>query len=491
MQDSAGKAGRNWGAIFIGVVLGLVGLWLAGFGAQLLLLGGSAYYMIAGIGCLLSAWFYLRGRHKLAAFTYLAVFIGTCIWALAEVGTDFWLLVPRVLGPTVVAALVVVQLAFTGETTRKLGWGLAVIAVVAFVGLFIGMTRLPGTTGGSETGPLARLEAEDWTAFGRNMLGDRFSPASQITPENVGALEVAWMLRTGDMPAEGAMGAHVFEGTPLKVGDLVYICTPHARVVAADADTGKLVWRYDPKLDMTRPALTACRGVSWFETGEEAGECAKRIIYGTIDARLIAVDALTGKPCSGFGDNGIVKLRDGLGVDPSGQYFVTSPPAIANGVAVIGGFVLDGYETNEPSGVIRAYDATTGELAWSWDSGAVDENWRPKPGEHYTRGSPNAWTVIAADPDLGIVYLPMGNATPDYVGMHRTPEMERYSSSVVALDSRTGKRLWHFQTVRHDIWDYDLGSQPVLFDMPMPDGTTRKALAQPTKQGDIYISSTG
>jgi quinoprotein glucose dehydrogenase len=390
-----------------------------------------------------------------------------------------------VLGPAVFAVLVLIHLAFAGN--RKLGWGLTGLAALGLGGLFMSMTSLPATTGGSAAGPLAKLAAEDWTAFGRTQLADRFSPAAQITPENVGRLEVAWTLRTGDLPVEGAIGAHVFEATPLKVGNLVYVCTPHAKVVAADADTGKEVWRYDPKLDTSRPALSACRGVSWFETGAEAGECAKRIVYGTIDARLIAVDALTGKPCSGFGDNGIVQLRDGLGVDPMGQYFVTSPPAIANGVAVIGGFVLDGFETKEPSGVIRAYDATTGKLAWSWDSGAVDENWQPKQGEHYTRGSPNAWTVIAADPELGMIYLPMGNATPDYVGMHRTPEMERYSSSVVALDSRTGARKWHFQTVHHDLWDYDLGSQPVLFDMPMPDGSTRKALAQPTKQGDIYI----
>ncbi|MDG2002575.1 MAG: pyrroloquinoline quinone-dependent dehydrogenase, partial [Novosphingobium sp.] len=328
---------------------------------------------------------------------------------------------------------------------------------------------------------------EDWTAFGRTTLADRFSPADQITPDNVGALEVAWTLRVGEMPGSGASMAHVFEATPLKVGELVYVCTPNANVVAADADSGKEVWRYDPKLDMANPALSACRGVSWFETGADEGQCAQRIIYGTIDARLIAVDALTGKPCSDFGKDGIVQLRDGLGVDPKGQYMVTSPPAVANGIAVIGGFVLDGFETNEPSGVIRGYDATTGELAWSFDSGAVDENWLPGEGEHYTRGSPNAWTVIAADPELGMVYLPMGNATPDYVGMHRTPEMDRYSSSVVALDSRTGERKWHFQTVYHDLWDYDLGSQPVLFDMPMPDGTSVKALAQPTKQGDIYI----
>ncbi|MBV1918100.1 MAG: pyrroloquinoline quinone-dependent dehydrogenase [Sphingomonadaceae bacterium] len=196
---------------------------------------------------------------------------------------------------------------------------------------------------------------------------------------------------------------------------------------------------------------------------------------------------MTGKPCEDFGENGQVRLRDGLGVTSNGHYMVSSPPAIANGVAVIGGFVLDGYQTGMPSGVVRGYDVVSGERLWSWDSGAVDENWQPEPGEHYSRGSPNSWTVMSADPELGLVYVPMGNATPDYVGMHRTPEHDRYSSSVVALDSRTGKRRWHFRTVHHDLWDYDIGSQPVLFDMPMPGGSKIPALAQPTKQGDIYI----
>jgi len=487
MQHRKSKAGRSWGAIIIGLLLGLVGLWLTGGGAWLLSLGGSAYYLIAGLGCLVSAWFYLRGRETAAFFTYLAVFIGTCIWAVAEVGFDFWLLVPRVLGPAVFAALVIIHQAFKSPLNHKLGWGLTGLAVLGFAGLFISMTDLPETTGGTEVGTPAKVAAEDWTAFGRTTLADRFSPADQITPANVGALKVAWTLRTGDLPVKGSKGAHVFEATPIKVGNLVYVCTPHAKVIAADADTGKEAWRYDPKLDMSSPALQACRGVSYFETGEEGGECARRIIYGTVDARLIALDALTGKPCSGFGQDGVVQLKDGLGVTPAGQYMVTSPPAIANGIAVIGGFVLDGYQTNEPSGVIRGYDATTGKLAWSWDSGADDENRIPGPGEHYTRGSPNSWPVFAADPELGLVYLPMGNATPDYVGMHRTPEMERYSSSTVALDTRTGKRRWNFQAVHHDIWDYDMGSQPVLFDMPMPDGTSRKALAQPTKQGEIYI----
>jgi quinoprotein glucose dehydrogenase/quinate dehydrogenase (quinone) len=155
------------------------------------------------------------------------------------------------------------------------------------------------------------------------------------------------------------------------------------------------------------------------------------------------------------------------------------------GTIVLGSFILDGYSTGEPAGVIRGYDAITGALRWAWDPGAADEN--PAAGIPYSRGSPNAWSVLSGDPSLGLVYVPMGNATPDFVGQHRSRYDDRYSSAVVALDAKTGVRRWSFQTVHHDLWDYDIGSQPVLFDMPMPDGTAVPALAQPTKQGDIYI----
>ncbi|MEZ5735437.1 MAG: membrane-bound PQQ-dependent dehydrogenase, glucose/quinate/shikimate family [Novosphingobium sp.] len=485
---SAG-AKRAWGALVMGLLLGLVGLWLAGGGAWLVWLGGSAYYILAGLGCLLAAFFYLSRRATLGMLAYLLVFAGTCIWAVAEVGTQFWPLVPRIIGPAVFAAIALIHFAFTQGSRKLAGWGLTTAAVITAVVLGAKMTSLPETTGGSDIGTITAAAGDDWTAFGRTTLGSRFSPADQITPANVGALEVAWTLRTGDLPSayEGQAYAHTFEATPVKIGDLVYVCTPHNIVLAANADTGKEIWRFDPKLELANPALLACRGVSYFEEENSSAECGKRIIYGTLDARLIALDALTGRPCPGFGEDGTVQLRDGLGIVKDGYYIVTSPPTIANGIAVVGGFVLDGQETEEPSGVIRGYDALTGKLAWSWDSGAREENWLPGEGEHYSRGSPNSWTVMSADPQLGLVYLPMGNATPDYVGMHRSAEDDRYSSSVVALDVRTGKRRWNFQTVHHDLWDYDLGSQPVLFDMPMPDGKTVPALAQPTKQGDIYI----
>lgn len=488
--SSAGVRGSDWGAKLIALPLALIGLWMTGGGAWLLGLGGSPYYVITGIACLVAAWFYFRGRSITGFLVYAALYAATWIWAVAEVGLDFWLLCPRVVGPTVFMAIVLVHALFTRWASRTVAWGAAVLVILAFTGFVWSLTRLPDPTGGTETAYPAAA-TDDWTAFGRGPGGSRFAPAAQITPANVGRLEVAWTLRTGDLPSAfpGQSAAHVFEATPLKVGDLLYFCTPHNKIIAADADTGKEAWRYDPKLAVNGMRLLACRGVSHFQTSNAtpATACASRILMATLDARLVAVDALNGKPCPNFGKNGQVSLRDGLGPLPDGLYGVTSPPTIVNDVAVVGALVFDGEETEGPSGVVRGYDATTGALIWSWDSGAFDENRSPGPGEHYSRGSPNMWSVASTDPELGLVYLPMGNATPDFVGLHRSPEDGRYSSAVVALDARTGKRRWHFQTVHHDIWDYDLGSQPVLFDMPMPGGGTAPALAQPTKQGDIYI----
>jgi quinoprotein glucose dehydrogenase len=479
---------RAWGALLIGVLLWLIGVWLSAGGVWLLSLGGSAYYLLAGLGSLAAAVFYVTGRPAAGMLTYLVVFFGTCVWAIAEVRSDFWQLLPRVAGPALFAAIVLLHYLGRSAGRRRFAMSLGVTVAVAAALFLASLTRMTEAQGGRSSVAAPALRGDDWLAFGRTAGGDRYSPAAQITPANVGSLQVAWRLRTGDRPGvyRGERAAHTFETTPLKIGDILYLCTPHNVVFALDADTGRQVWRFDPKVNTKGAALLACRGVSYFEAAA-AGDCARRIIFGTLDARLIALDALTGKPCPGFGRAGTVALRDGMGVAPDGYYSVTSPPTIANGIAVVGGFVFDGLETNEPSGVVRGYDATTGALTWSWDSGARDENWRPKSGEHYTRGSPNSWSVMSADPDLGLVYVPMGNATPDYVGMHRTLQHDRYSSAVVALDSRTGARRWHFQTVRHDLWDYDIGSQPVLFDLPTADGTRVPALAQPTKQGDIYI----
>ena len=488
-STGAPASARTWGAILIGALLALIGLWLTGGGAWLLWLGGSAYYLLAGIGCLASSWFYLTHRQTRGAWVYLLVFAATCLWAFSEAGTDFWQLLPRIGGPAAMAVLLVLHGLFADPTKRRIAWATLTVSLLAAAAILFDITRLPTTAGGMLSGPIASATSEDWTAFGRTQGGDRYSTAAQITSENVGSLEVAWTLRTGDLLANFPKqpGAHTFQATPLKIGNLVYVCTPHNLVIAADADTGKQRWRYDPKLDLKRPGVLTCRGVSYSETGADAGQCARRIIYATLDARMIALDAMTGKPCPDFGDGGSIRLTEGLGEVPEGGYVVTSPPAIANGVAVIGSFVFDGVERKSPSGVVRGYDVANGELVWAWDPSAEDENRKLAAGEEYSRGTANSWAVMSADPELGLVYVPTGNVSPDYVSKNRTALEKRYTSSIVALDSRTGKRRWHFQTVHNDLWDYDVPAQPVLFDMPIPGGSSVPAVAQPTKQGEIFI----
>jgi quinate dehydrogenase (quinone) len=175
-----------------------------------------------------------------------------------------------------------------------------------------------------------------------------------------------------------------------------------------------------------------------------------------------------------------------MGEVKPGFYFVTSPPTIANDVLVLGGWVLDNQETEEPSGVVRGFDPVSGRLVWAWDMGREDRTGLPGPGDSYTRGTPNVWSLTSTDEELGLVYVPTGNATPDYYGGHRSEAMEKYASSVVALDSRTGRVRWHFQTTHHDIWDYDVPAQPTLVDIPV-NGVVRKAVIVPTKRAEIFL----
>jgi quinoprotein glucose dehydrogenase/quinate dehydrogenase (quinone) len=491
MGQDADAATRGRGGLFarpgaklIGLLLGLIGLWLTGGGAWLLWLGGSPYYVLAGVGCLVSAWLYFRGSSR-AICAYLIVFVATCIWGLAEVGANVWLLMPRVGGPLVIAVLVVLHRLWT-RSGRGPAIGATVVALALGTVAIVAMRQLPAL-------PLATAQAapqlaagteDDWSAYGRNPSGSRYSPAAQITPANVAGLQPAWTYHTGDLP--GAPGrAHVFEATPLKIGDLLYVCTSINVVTALDPDSGKPVWQFDPKVSLKGIGMPACRGVSHYQAPAGTADCPSRIIFATVEGRLIALDALTGKRCASFGSNGESSLAAGMGDYPSGYLYFNSPPTIVNDTIVLGGAVRDGKETGEPAGVIRGYDALTGKLRWAWDPGAANEN--PGPDIGYTRGSPNSWSVMSADPALNLVFVPLGNATPDYVDGHRTPEANRYSSSVVALDAATGRRRWSYQTVHNDVWDYDIGSQPVLFDLPMPGGGSVPALAQPTKQGDIYI----
>ncbi len=201
----------------------------------------------------------------------------------------------------------------------------------------------------------------------------------------------------------------------------------------------------------------------------------------------MAVDAQTGQPCRDFGADGVVDLIPGMGEVKEGYYFVTSPATIARGRAIVGGWVMDNREVGEPSGVVRAFDVLTGEFSWAWDMGRPDSNSEPEAGEFYTRGTPNVWSMTSFDEELGLVYVPTGNATPDYFGAHRSEVAEKYASSVVALDIETGMVRWSYQTVHHDIWDYDVPSQPVLVDLPQEDGSILPAVVSVTKRAEIFV----
>jgi quinoprotein glucose dehydrogenase len=481
-------AGNGLGARAISLLLGIISLWLIIGGAWLVAIGGSSYYLFAGSGCIISAFLYATNRRG-AMLAYLVVFAATCLWAYAKVGGEFWRLMPRIGAPFAVAVLLLLHGLFSQPKTRRIAVIATTAALFCAASAILALRHIAEPVAAPDRTVIAVQDvARDWPAFGGSEGGSRYAPSAQITSANVGKLERAWTYRTGDIvgPQPGT-GFRAFEVTPIKIGDLLYVCTPHNIVIAIDADSGRERWRFDPHVNTEGARLLVCRGVAHFQAPAGTKVCPSRILMATLDARMIALDALTGRPCKDFGSNGEISLLHQMGQTSRGLYYVTSPPAIVSGTAVVGGWVYDGESINEPAGVIRGFDAATGKLRWAWDPGAIDENSLPKGGSTYTLGSPNSWGAASVDAQLGMVYVPMGNATPDYVGMHRSAANERYSSAVVALDGKTGKRRWSFQTAHHDLWDYDIGSQPVLFDMPMPGGGTVPALAQPTKHGDIYI----
>jgi quinoprotein glucose dehydrogenase len=489
----------GWAARLLGVVLLLIGLVLLVGGVWLVAVGGSPYYLLAGIGLLVSG--FLLARRRLAGvWIYGGVWAATVLWSLWEVGLRGWGLVPRLVGPTLLMALVLLAamgLAPNRNLRRGFGAGLAIFCLAIVLGAF-------GVSAANRPGPVAALPAadmamtepslmpvgSDWPAYGGTNSARRYSPLTQINAGNVGKLKRAWLIHTGDLPqSDFAKGKYGAENTPLKIGDTLYVCTPKSLVFALDPASGKEKWRFDPKVDdKSIPYTAACRGVSYYAVPGAVltAPCAERIVDGTLDARVIEIDARTGRRCAGFGQNGEVDIKAGMGPAAPGMISITSAPTIVRGVIVTGHQVLDGQMRWAPSGVIQGYDAVTGALKWAWDMKRPDRPGMPPAGETYSLGTPNSWTTSSGDEALGLVYVPMGNSAADYWSGMRSELENQYAASLVALDVATGKPAWSFQAVHKDVWDYDLGSQATLADYPTPAGPV-PALILPGKQGDIYI----
>jgi quinoprotein glucose dehydrogenase len=332
-----------------------------------------------------------------------------------------------------------------------------------------------------------------WQSYGGDAGGTRHAAAKQITPKNVSELEIAWTFRTGEL-GSGFVSAHKlsFESTPILVGDTLYLSTPTNIVFALDAATGKFRWRHDPKIPRhVHYSEATSRGVSWWadSAAEPNAPCSQRIFMGTLDARLIALDARTGARCMDFGNRGQVDLAPGARATGLGHYMVTSPPAIYRDLVIVGSAIGDNRAVELERGIVRAFDARTGEQRWSWDPipATADEastrGWTEEAARR--TGAANAWSIFSVDAGRGLVFVPTGSASPDFFGGER-PGLNQYANSLVALRADTGELVWHRQLIHHDLWDYDLAAQPMLIDIER-EGKAIAAVVQATKTGMLFV----
>ena len=335
----------------------------------------------------------------------------------------------------------------------------------------------------------------EWTAYGRDAQGTRYLPASEINRDNVHRLEVAWTYRTGETdPGFATRKPASFQTTPIVVDGVMYLSTPLGRVVALDPAGGDELWVFDPNIrrDITYGDF-ASRGVStWLdESAPRDAACRRTIFVATAQSQLIALDARDGEPCPEFGQDGMVDLREGLRLQPfePQAYSMTSPAIVANGLIVVGSSIADNSRPNPASGEIRAFDARSGTMRWSWDPIPQDPSdpayggWRGELA-HGTGGA-NAWSALSADPERDLVFIPATSAAPDYYGVLRLGE-NRYANSIVALKLSTGELVWAFQTVHHDLWDYDNASPPALVTIRR-NGAEIPAVLQATKTGMLFV----
>lgn len=551
------------------LLLWLSGGWLAWGGAQLLAGGGSGYYLAAGV-LLLASGLGLARRSALALWLYALLLLGTALWAVWEVQLDWWPLAVRLALPWLLGLLLVLPwslraLRHEPDMGQNRGLaaahgllvlvllGTAVLAGLSFGrqddvhetrGQFSGtaaaaselpadgritavqnMSMVAAEPAGLRSPPALQGQAAasvpdgEWHAYGRTGAGQRYSPLRQIGAHNVRLLELAWEFHTGDLRGRpGDPEETTFEVTPLKIGERLFLCTPHQSVIALDATTGQQLWRRDLPLPqgLALQHLT-CRGLSYqsaqaaaqFDAAAgtarssvaaagspppqpaaidaDAPRCTAKLFMATADGRVVALDPADGQICRNVaGGQGSIDLWQGMPHRRPGAYYATSPVVVARDRIIVGGTVLDNHSTREPSGVIRAFDIRSGALLWAWDAGRADTRTPLPEGQTYVANSPNSWSISSVDEELGLVYVPMGNAPPDQWGGQRSAAAERHSSSVVALDIATGAVRWVFQTVHHDLWDYDVPAQPSLIDLDI-GGHSVPALVQPTKQGEVFV----
>ncbi|MBS0879431.1 membrane-bound PQQ-dependent dehydrogenase, glucose/quinate/shikimate family [Pantoea sp. JGM49] len=485
------------------IVLAILALALLYMGGKLLMLGGSAFYALMAVGLLITAILLFRNQRSALALYAVLMWI-TLAWIIWEVGFDKWQWIPRgdlfgVIGLWLAMPWVVKPL-YQGERRFHtfLG-GTVIVMIVVVLGLcFYDPLPQAGTISNAREQASEQGAANDWTAYGGTTDGQRFSSLNQITKENVQNLEVAWTYHTGDLRQDADASEYTFEATPVKANGMLYFCTPHNEVHALDPETGAVKWKYTPNKDRSYlQQHQTCRGVSYYEQSPVAAQdsaaapaiCRKRIFNATTDAQLIALDADTGKPCADFGTNGVVDLHANMGEVRPHALMQTAAPLVAGKLVIVGGSVMDnGFNSGNPSGVIRAYDAETGRLVWNFDPSNPENTAPIAAGQNYPQDTPVAWGTLSADLKNGLVYVPFGNASPDEVGIERdaNSNTEKFRDALVALDLQTGAFKWRYQSSNHDLWDRDNPSQPSLLDIDY-QGQKQPVVILPTKTGNLFV----
>lgn len=504
----------GWGGRLLALALALFGLYMVVGGTWLVALGGNWYYALAGLLSVACAVALFRAKSSAIGW-FAALFFLTLGWTIWESGTRYWGWIPRFSLVLLFAIAFSFQLralnsriskAFSRGVTALLVLGLVVAGGLGFVPHHVtAASNVPESVAGafaSDTGPgpSSEVPSTDWTTYAGNQAGQRFSSASQITPQNVKNLKLAWSVHAGDLPTGSRWGT---ENTPLKVGSTLYVCTALDKVVALNAATGEHKWTFDPKIDHDAiPYTPACRSLAYYDgshtntadaqsTGENpspaASACQRRIILGTLDNRVMEIDASDGARCTDFGKNGELSILENMGQTYKGYVAITSGPVLVRDTVIVGHQVVDGQRAFGPPGVVKAYNVKTGELKWAWDAAAPYDP-TPRYGDDaYKRGSPNVWTTFTGDNKLGLVYLPVANASGDYYSSSRTAEELKFSPSLTALDVETGMPRWTFQTTHNDVWDYDAASAASMLDYPAKDGKRLPAIVMPTKNGELYV----